>query len=145
METAIAHVVRNKVEAACARSDLFEKRRTLVESGRTTSPPDGAPCVWGDWPPGANQGEDRPGYRLGMSVGEASVLRSPRDAKRVDCRGGHGMRPAQNATILCENCLSGGTASPWIAGSEPRVRLGRPGSDPVPGFWNVTAEAGERP
>ena len=42
MEAALAHVVRSKVEAACARSDLFEKRRTLMESGRTTSPPDGA-------------------------------------------------------------------------------------------------------
>jgi len=26
MEAALAHVVRNKAEAACARSDLFETR-----------------------------------------------------------------------------------------------------------------------
>ena len=29
MEAALAHVVRNKAEAACARSDLFEKRRAI--------------------------------------------------------------------------------------------------------------------
>ena len=34
MEAALAHGVRNKVEAAYARSDLFEKRRALMESGR---------------------------------------------------------------------------------------------------------------
>ena len=32
MEAAPAHVIRNKAEAACARSDLFEKRRALMES-----------------------------------------------------------------------------------------------------------------
>ena len=32
MEAALAHVVRNKAEAACARSDHFEKRRALMES-----------------------------------------------------------------------------------------------------------------
>ena len=32
MEAALAHVVRNKAEAARARSNLFEKRRALVES-----------------------------------------------------------------------------------------------------------------
>ena len=31
MEAALAHVVRNKVEAAYARSDLFERRRVLME------------------------------------------------------------------------------------------------------------------
>ena len=31
MEAALARVVRNNAEAACARSNLFEKRRTLVE------------------------------------------------------------------------------------------------------------------
>ena len=31
MEAVLAHVVRNKAEAACARSDLFEKRRALME------------------------------------------------------------------------------------------------------------------
>jgi integrase len=30
-EAALAHTVRNKVEAAYRRSDLFEKRRTLME------------------------------------------------------------------------------------------------------------------
>ena len=60
---------------------------------------------------GANQGEDWLGHCLGLGVGDASVLRPPREAKRVDCRGGHGMRPALNATTLCEKCLSGGTAS----------------------------------
>ena len=30
MEAALAHVVRNKVEAAYARSDLFERRRVLM-------------------------------------------------------------------------------------------------------------------
>ena len=33
MEAALAHAVRNKTEAACARSDLFEKRRAPMESG----------------------------------------------------------------------------------------------------------------
>ena len=32
MEAALAHVVRNKAEAACRRSDLFEKRRALMQS-----------------------------------------------------------------------------------------------------------------
>ena len=32
MEAALAHVVRNKAEAAYARSDLFEKRRALMAS-----------------------------------------------------------------------------------------------------------------
>ncbi len=32
MEAALAHKVRSKAEAAYARSDLFEKRRTLMES-----------------------------------------------------------------------------------------------------------------
>ena len=32
MEAALAHVVRNKAEAAYARSDLFEKRCALMES-----------------------------------------------------------------------------------------------------------------
>ena len=30
-EAALAHVVQNKVEAACARSDLFERRRRLMD------------------------------------------------------------------------------------------------------------------
>ena len=32
MQAALAHVVRNKAEAAYARSDLFEKRLALMES-----------------------------------------------------------------------------------------------------------------
>ena len=32
MEAALAHMGKNKAEAACARSDLFEKRRALMES-----------------------------------------------------------------------------------------------------------------
>lgn len=32
MEAALAHVVRNKAETAYARSDLFDKRRALMES-----------------------------------------------------------------------------------------------------------------
>ena len=31
IEAALAHVVRNKVEAAYARSDMFERRRTLMD------------------------------------------------------------------------------------------------------------------
>ncbi len=31
METALSHVIRNRVEAAYARSDLFERRRVLME------------------------------------------------------------------------------------------------------------------
>ena len=31
VEAVLSHVVRNKVEAACARSDLFECRRILME------------------------------------------------------------------------------------------------------------------
>ena len=31
MEAALAHVVRNKAEAAYARSDLFERRRVLMQ------------------------------------------------------------------------------------------------------------------
>ena len=36
MEAALAHAVRNKVEAACTGSNLFEKRRTLMESGQAS-------------------------------------------------------------------------------------------------------------
>ena len=32
MEAALEHVVKNKAEAAYARSDLFEKQRALMES-----------------------------------------------------------------------------------------------------------------
>ena len=32
MEAALAHTIKNKVEAAYARSDLFEKRRALMEA-----------------------------------------------------------------------------------------------------------------
>ena len=31
MEAALAHTVRNKVEAACNRTDQFERRRTLMD------------------------------------------------------------------------------------------------------------------
>ena len=31
IEAALAHAVRNRVEAACARSDLFERRRVLMD------------------------------------------------------------------------------------------------------------------
>ena len=31
IEAALAHVVQNRVEAAYARSDLFERRRTLMD------------------------------------------------------------------------------------------------------------------
>ena len=31
MEAALSHVIRNQVEAAYARSDLFERRRVLME------------------------------------------------------------------------------------------------------------------
>ena len=31
IEAALAHVVRNRVEAAYARSDLFERRRLLMD------------------------------------------------------------------------------------------------------------------
>ena len=31
VEAALAHVIQNKVEAAYARSDLFERRRTLMD------------------------------------------------------------------------------------------------------------------
>ena len=31
IEAALAHVVQNKVEAAYARSDLFERRRRLMD------------------------------------------------------------------------------------------------------------------
>ena len=32
MVAALAHVIKNKAEAAYARSDLFEKRRALMQS-----------------------------------------------------------------------------------------------------------------
>jgi len=35
MEAALAHTIRNKAEAAYARSDLFEKRRSLMEAWAT--------------------------------------------------------------------------------------------------------------
>ena len=40
MEAVIAHVVKNKAESVYARSDLFEKRRALMEawSGLLTAP-----------------------------------------------------------------------------------------------------------
>ena len=33
VEAALAHVVQNKVEAAYARSDLFERRQQLMDDG----------------------------------------------------------------------------------------------------------------
>ena len=60
---------------------------------------------------GATWGEDRLGHRLGVGIEDASVLRLPREAKHVDCRGGHGIHPVRNAVILCENCLVIGTTS----------------------------------
>ena len=36
MEAALVHVVRNKVEAAYARSDLFERRRVLMADNPVT-------------------------------------------------------------------------------------------------------------
>ena len=35
IEAALAHVVQNKVEAAYARSDLFERRRRLMDDWST--------------------------------------------------------------------------------------------------------------
>ena len=35
MEAALAHTVRDKAEAAYARSDLFERRRALMEQWET--------------------------------------------------------------------------------------------------------------
>ena len=35
MEAALAHAVHDKVDAAYARSDLFERRRVLMEQGRS--------------------------------------------------------------------------------------------------------------
>ena len=32
MESALAHMIKNEAEAACARNDLFKKRRALMES-----------------------------------------------------------------------------------------------------------------
>ncbi len=31
VEAALVHIVQNRVEAACARSDLFERRRQLMD------------------------------------------------------------------------------------------------------------------
>ena len=42
VEAALAHVVQNKVEAAYARSDLFERRRRLMD--------DWAAYLSGNWP-----------------------------------------------------------------------------------------------
>ena len=39
IEAALAHVVQNKVEAAYARSDLFERRRHLMDDWAATSAP----------------------------------------------------------------------------------------------------------
>ena len=47
IEPALAHVVPNKVEAAYARSDLFERRRRLMNDWEAylggSHPPDNAP------------------------------------------------------------------------------------------------------
>ena len=37
IKVALAHVVQNKVEAAYAGSDLFERRRRLMDDGRPIS------------------------------------------------------------------------------------------------------------
>ena len=49
MESALAHVVPNPVERAYARSDLFERRRQLMQQwadyvGATTPTGEDAPC-----------------------------------------------------------------------------------------------------
>ena len=46
IEAALAHVVRNRVEAAYARSDLFERRRRLMDD-------------WADYLDGGSRGLDR--------------------------------------------------------------------------------------
>ena len=45
MEAALSHVVRNKVEAAYARSDLFERRRILMDD-------------WASYLPGESRGPE---------------------------------------------------------------------------------------
>ena len=45
IEAALAHVVRNRVEAAYARSDLFERRRRLMDD-------------WADYLAGGSRGSD---------------------------------------------------------------------------------------
>ena len=40
IEAALAHVVRNQTEAAYARSDLFEKRRQLMNQWAAYAKPD---------------------------------------------------------------------------------------------------------
>jgi len=47
---------------------------------------------------------------LGLGVGDVDVLQPPRDTQRVDRRGGHGMGPAWNETLLHEICLPDRTA-----------------------------------
>ena len=47
IEAALAHVVPNKVEAAYARSDLFERRRFLMDDYMDASQRQGQPGVHG--------------------------------------------------------------------------------------------------
>ena len=47
IEAALAHVVQNKVEAAYARSDLFERRRLLMDDYMDASQRQGQPGVHG--------------------------------------------------------------------------------------------------
>ena len=54
-EAALAHVVRNRVEAAYARSDLFERRRVLMD----------------DWARYLAQGPEQDGSTISASGGQA--------------------------------------------------------------------------
>ena len=47
VEAALAHVVQNKVEAAYARSDLFDRRRRLMDDYMDASQRQGQPGVHG--------------------------------------------------------------------------------------------------
>ena len=55
IEAALAHVVRNRVEAAYARSDLFERRRVLMD----------------DWARYLAQGSEQDGSTISASEGQA--------------------------------------------------------------------------
>ena len=74
VEAALAHAVRNRVEAAYARSDLFERRRRPMD----------------DWAAYANRGEGVPAPASAVGVDKALAIGRPAGLHR---RRGRSARP----------------------------------------------------
>ena len=83
VEAALAHTVRNPVEAAYARSDLFERRRRLMTTGPATSPAGPASAR----SPGPRRGRPSRGRRRRRRRGDAGVAVDAAEGDLERCAG----------------------------------------------------------